>query len=263
MTDDEGRARPGGAKKASSSRRGPRAKATPEQPAGPPRLQASTVEWDKIDAAAVDTDRDAQRAVSARTPRTDSLPPPTWRRSSLWFGAAVVFLVMFGRANIPGGSTSSSPTVTVPTVPAGQQPPTSQQQQNNPSVHGAPTAVWHGTFTVEQHENFSLDSPSLPKPVSGFEVSRGEEPGESLVTYGDEGKVAPWPSHSKPSLRQCIRQLAGVGTGQGEAKLEPASVAVGKWICAETPSHLVARLRLDAVRGYNYTFTTTVYEPGT
>lgn len=181
------------------------------------------------------------------------------------FLLAAVFFVLFLTANTPG-TKHSEPTPT----PVSGNGASGEVPEPKPPASGGSTApthtvekkIWEARITVERNQSFNLDTyPISTTATAGlFSVTFVPEGKESFGPVGNEGRVAS-AGTAKPSLADCVTQLAAVTWGNGTAPVEPASTAVGRWICAETDMHYIARLRYEGPVGEGYKFLAIVYQP--
>ncbi len=175
-------------------------------------------------------------------------------------GGALFFI--FGVIN--GHSSSShtpSPTGVVTPAPTPSPTPTTETTPTTPtaSQHKGPSVAWGPhEITVERNTSFSLDTPGLKNEPTGFEIGFVSEHGSNnFTTVGGVGKVALWTGARQPYYKDCASILPSTNTEY--VTLETS----GQWLCAETGTHLVVRLRYDSNSGERFSFLATVYNPAT
>ena len=144
-------------------------------------------------------------------------------------------------------ASSTSAAVTVPT-------PTPQP----------PQVVWQHEFTFAFNASYGFDSfpPSRTDSVNGFGVETTYTGSSNDIAFTNVGgnQAAQWTGKGRPSFAQCQDALASGGTGV--IVIGPTGLSPGGWICGQTDSGLIARLRYDSgIEANSYTFFVTVWKP--
>lgn len=213
-------------------------------------------------------DRDRLPRPPDDEPVADTPPSQLPRHWKSWLvGAVGVLALLIVLLSNSGGSPKSQVTVTVPApapAPAGAtgtatETATEPTPPPSPPPEG-PKKVWENEATFVEGNDYNIDAfPIEIAGVSGFEVY-----GKSW-TIINPGKMAAWTGSGTPSLADCVNVLNSASEENG-VKIE----SLGQWFCAETASHLVARLRFDSLKppankyteGGSYKFFIIVYKPG-
>jgi hypothetical protein len=241
---------PGRRKTAGTSR----AKAPPARKPGEP----STVDRDRLPRAE-GSDEPPQGPGQARP--GPQFPQHLW--SWLVIGLGVLILLSFAAVNLSGGSsnsTNASAPVSIPEepplIPTTPTTPTTPEEPPSPPPKQTPPAkVWEHEITTEINTSFNIDHFPVRNLPTGFSVSESAGPTEGLEVVA-AGKQAVWTGGGTPDYKNCFNTL-GSSTGSDHIPLESS----GQWICVETSTGRIGRLRFDGSSGYSYSFDVTVWRP--
>jgi hypothetical protein len=194
--------------------------------------------------------------------RTTVELPQHWR-SWLVIGLGVFILLGFVAVNLGGGSSGPSNAAAPGPVPEEPEPPlipttpttptTPEEPPSPPPKQSPPAKVWEHEITTEINTSFNIDHFPVKNLPTGFSVSESAGPTEGLEVVA-AGKQAAWTGGGTPDYKNCFNTL-GSGTGSDHIPLESS----GQWICVETATGRIGRLRFDGNSGYSYNFDVTVW----
>lgn len=108
---------------------------------------------------------------------------------------------------------------------------------------------------MERNSSFNLDRPGLKNEPTGFSVSFVSEHGSDNFQAVGGGKQTPWTGNRQPYFHDCVEALES--SNAEYVHLESS----GQWLCAETATNLIVRLRFDGNSGESFRFFVTVYRP--
>lgn len=219
-------------------------------------------------APGVNRQRIPKRKPSSPPPQP---PPPRlprhWRRWAAGMIGVVVVIIIIASS----GGGSSTPTTKAPTTPssepssAGSNSASTSTTTANvtekkapaPPPATGPKVVWGPReVTIESGPTTNIDQfPLSTSQPTGFDIGFESEHGDNNLIPTGGGSVAVWSGHGEPHYTSCVNALASASEF---VTLE----GTGKWICAETATKRIARMRFDGSSGNSYRFDITVYQPG-
>ena|GEM_PF-5736641 len=115
--------------------------------------------------------------------------------------------------------------------------------------------MWEHEITAEQNTSFNLDQFPIKNLPTGFVITDIGGSGEGMEVVA-VGKEIGWKGSGPPTYKNCVNTL-GSTTGTEHIPLQTP----GEWICAETATQNIGRLRFDSANGYAYRFQVTVWRP--
>jgi hypothetical protein len=209
----------------------------------------------------VDRDKLPKPRAETTTPMTSTSTPslPKHWRSGVVAVVAVVAIIALIASN-SGGSPSPTTSVVVPAPPgpgvvAGNPGETNPTVTTPPPPPTPPSIVYSRDITVVRSQSFDLDKPGLRNLPNGFDVGFVSEQGDYNLNVVGAGSVAEWTGSGEPHYSQCASTASSGG--------QTVHLETGHWICAETASKLIVRLRYNGSSGQSVHLAVTVYKPGT